>query len=84
LSQYWDSYRKRTLSRRRVLAGSSIAAAGVAGMALAGCGDDDDDDGGSGNNGGQNLTPVIPTQTTDQRVGGSSPSEGTKALFLNL
>ncbi|MBK7126042.1 MAG: ABC transporter substrate-binding protein [Dehalococcoidia bacterium] len=72
MSQYWDSYRKRTLSRRRVLAGSSIAAAGVAGMALAGCGDDDDDDGGSGNNGGQNLTPVIPTQTTEQPVKGGT------------
>ena len=72
MSQYWDSYWKRTLSRRRMLAGGSVAVAGVAGMALAGCGDDDDDD--DGGNGGNNsaLTPTGQTPTTEQAVKGGT------------
>lgn len=72
MSQYWDSYWKRTLSRRRMLAGSSVAVAGVAGMALAGCGDDDDE--GDGGNGGNNsaLTPTGQTTTTEQAVKGGT------------
>lgn len=75
MSQYWDSYRKRTLSRRRMLAGGSVAVAGVAGMALAGCGDDDDDDAGS--NGNSNLTPISPTQNTAEQ-----PVKGGTFRFL--
>jgi peptide/nickel transport system substrate-binding protein len=81
MSQYWDSYWKRTLSRRRVLAGGSVAVAGVAGMALAGCGDDDDDDGNSGDDGGNNsaLTPTGQTATTAQAVKG-----GTLRTLTNI
>jgi len=76
MSQYWDSYWKRTLSRRRMLAGGSVAVAGVAGMALAGCGDDDDDDNGS-SNGNSNLTPISPTQNTSEQ-----PVKGGTFRFL--
>src|SRR5262245_39561693 len=42
---YWG-LRART-NRRRVLRAGALGSAGVAGFALAGCGDDDDDNGGS-------------------------------------
>lgn len=71
LTQYWDSYWKRTLSRRRVLAGSSVALAGVAGMALAGCGDDDDDGGDDGGNNSA-LTPTSNTPSAEKPVAGGT------------
>ncbi len=40
---YWQRLRRRPVSRRSFLVGSSVAAAGSAAI-LAGCGDDDDDD----------------------------------------
>lgn len=73
MSQYWDSYWKRTLSRRRVLAGGSTAAVGVASLALAGCGDDDDDTGGNtpaGNNSA--LTPTAATPVAAAPVKGGT------------
>lgn len=80
MSQYWDSYWKRTLSRRKVLAGSSTAAVGLTGLALAGCGDDDDDTGGSTGNNNNNLTPIAPTQdTTEKPVRG-----GTLRVLANI
>jgi ABC-type transport system substrate-binding protein len=39
---YWDGWLQRRARRRRVLAGGSAAAVGMAGLALVGCGDDDD------------------------------------------
>lgn len=76
MSNYWDSYwTKRTLSRRRVLAGGTITAAGVAGMALAGCGDDDDDDDGGSSTpggGGTSLTPTAATPSAAQAVKGGT------------
>jgi peptide/nickel transport system substrate-binding protein len=48
MSNYWDRWWDQRASRRRLLAGGSVAAAGVAGLALVGCGDDDDDDSGGG------------------------------------
>jgi peptide/nickel transport system substrate-binding protein len=43
-STYW----KRYWSRRRILSGAGLGAAGAASLALVGCGDDDDDGGSSG------------------------------------
>ena len=48
MSNYWDRWWDQRASRRRMLAGGGVAAAGVAGLALVGCGDDDDDDSGGG------------------------------------
>ena len=45
MADYWDRWWTQRSSRRRVLAGGGVAAAGVAGLALVGCGDDDDDSG---------------------------------------
>ncbi len=44
MADYWDRWWDRRTNRRRLLAGGSLTAAGVAGLALVGCGDDDDDD----------------------------------------
>jgi peptide/nickel transport system substrate-binding protein len=43
-SDYWARQWAKRSSRRRFLGGASAASAGVAGLALVGCGDDDDDD----------------------------------------
>lgn len=73
LSQYWDSYWKRTFSRRRVLAGGSAAAVGIAGLTLAGCGDDDDDGGSpTSTNNNSALTPTAGTPTTGNPVKGGT------------
>ena len=81
MSQYWDSYWKRTLSRRRVLAGGSVATVGLASMALAGCGDDDDDGGDSNGTGNNNdaLTPTAATPSAEQAVKG-----GTLRVLTNV
>lgn len=78
MSQYWDGYWKRTLSRRRVLAGGSTAALGVASLALAGCGDDDDDGGSSGGNNSA-LTPTSNTPSAEKPVKG-----GTLRVLTNV
>lgn len=73
MSQYWDSYWKRTLSRRRVLAGGSVATVGLASMALAGCGDDDDSSDNKGGNGDTNaLTPTAATPSAAKPVQGGT------------
>jgi peptide/nickel transport system substrate-binding protein len=62
---YWDRLRRKQLSRRRVLATATVAGAGLAGLAIVGCGDDDDDDddggGGDGGDGGgeQDDRPLV-------------------------
>jgi peptide/nickel transport system substrate-binding protein len=43
MADYWDRWWTQRSSRRRILAGSGVTAAGVAGLALVGCGDDDDE-----------------------------------------
>lgn len=63
MSKYWGNYWQRRMSRRGVVSGGAALATGLAGMAIAGCGDDDDDDNGDGGNGDNSqLTPVAPTQ----------------------
>lgn len=42
-SNYWSRVARKPASRRRFLAGSTSAVAGLASMSLAGCGGDDDD-----------------------------------------
>jgi peptide/nickel transport system substrate-binding protein len=44
MTDYWDRWWQQRHSRRRLIAGGGVTAAGVAGLALVGCGDDDDDD----------------------------------------
>ena len=41
-TDYWERYWLERRSRRRFLGGAVVTGAGVAGLALAGCGDDDD------------------------------------------
>ena len=70
-STYWERWSERNRSRRSLLAGSSVAAAGVAGLALVGCGGGDSSKSSAtpGANQG-NLTPIAPTQTTEKPVAG--------------
>ena len=42
---YWSRLTDQRMSRRGILRGAGVGAAGLAGAALIGCGDDDDDDG---------------------------------------
>ena len=79
MSQYWDSYQKRKLSRRRVLAGGSMATVGLASMALAGCGDDDDEENGGGNGNNNALTPTSGTPSAEKPVQG-----GTLRVLTNV
>lgn len=43
---YWERLNTRRSTRRRFVGVTSAGVAGLAGLALVGCGDDDDDDGG--------------------------------------
>ena len=45
MSNYWETLRRRQISRRTMLGASAKAGVGAAGLALVGCGDDDDDAG---------------------------------------
>lgn len=60
---YWERARALRTSRRRFMGSGAAATAGLAGLALVGCGDDDDDD-----NGGTQPT-AAPSSST-----GSSPT----------
>jgi peptide/nickel transport system substrate-binding protein len=87
MSNYWNRWWDQRASRRRLLAGSGVAAAGVAGLALVGCGDDDDDDddttstatGTSTSGGTATATGTASTPTAAQPVKGGTiryPLEG--------
>ncbi|MGE5595018.1 MAG: ABC transporter substrate-binding protein [Hyphomicrobiales bacterium] len=62
-TSYWDRYWQRRMGRRRVLGGVAAGSAGLAGLALVGCGDDDDDDDSTGG--------------TSTEVGGVRPGTAT-------
>ena len=74
-SNYWTRTFGRRVSRRSMLRGAGVGAAGLAGAALIGCGDDDDDDdgGGGGGGGGGGAT----TATTDE----NAPKKGGKFII---
>lgn len=65
-SNYWERWRRRRYSRRRVLYGTGLAGAGIASVALVGCGDDEEAPAGTTPAGGG--TPA----------GGASPSPGAE------
>jgi peptide/nickel transport system substrate-binding protein len=58
------------LSRRRLLGGGTAAAAGLAGLALVGCGDDDNGSNGNGTPGGSSASPTTKPAETP-KAGGS-------------
>ncbi|HMS60060.1 MAG TPA: ABC transporter substrate-binding protein [Tepidiformaceae bacterium] len=68
MSNYWD----RQLRRRSLLKGAGIATAGVATMALAGCGGGDDDDAG-GNGGLAGLAPTATPEAAKDPFAGATP-----------
>ncbi len=63
----------RRISRRGALKGAGVAAAGLAGAALVGCGDDDDDDDddGGGGGGGGTTTPPDEPKTGGELIWGT-------------
>jgi peptide/nickel transport system substrate-binding protein len=67
MADYWDRWWTQRASRRRLIAGSGAAAAGVAGLALVGCGDDDDDD----------EEPTAATSTSTSTGTGTAAATGT-------
>lgn len=71
-SPYWDRWMRERSSRRRLLAGTGLAAFGAGSLALVGCGDDDDDDDDDGN--GQ--TPGAGTATVPGGNGDETPVRG--------
>lgn len=69
---YWDRWHRRRLSRRALLGSGAAASAGLAGLALVGCGDDDDDDG----------TPsgASPTSAGSPAAGASPSPQGSPTV----
>lgn len=65
-TNYWTRLQSQRLNRRRILGGAAAAGAGVAGLALVGCGDDD--------NGGGTATT-----TTTATSGAGSPAASPAA-----
>ena len=77
-NNYWSRRGvARRLSRRRMLRGAAVGAAGIAGAVLIGCGDnedatstpDDPDGGGNGGGGSTTTATAAPTDTSPQRGG---------------
>jgi peptide/nickel transport system substrate-binding protein len=72
MADYWDRWWRQRASRRRLIGGTGVAAAGIAGLALVGCGDDDDDDD------GPTSTATSATSTgTAATTTGTATSTGT-------
>jgi peptide/nickel transport system substrate-binding protein len=79
-SEYWDRWWRQRHSRRRLLATGGVATAGLAGLALVGCGDDDDD-GGDGTSTATATSTGTGTSTgtataTATATGTSAPVDG--------
>ncbi|GAB4333927.1 MAG: hypothetical protein Kow0010_20690 [Dehalococcoidia bacterium] len=64
-TSYWESWWRKRQSRRRVLQGTAVGAAGASAFALVGCGDDDDDTGDGG---------TAPTATPTSASTGATPT----------
>lgn len=76
---YWNRWWRERSSRRRFLAAGGVAATGVAGIALVGCGDDDDDDKTTADDKSSQLTPVSSTPDPNKPVAG-----GTLRVLANI
>lgn len=63
-SDYWQNFHTRRASRRRVLAASGAATAGLAALAIVGCGDDS-----PANGGGTGASPATTTVAQPKRGG---------------
>lgn len=70
---YWQRLRHSNYSRRSVLRGSGATAAGMAGLALVGCGNDDDDGNGNGNGNGS-PQPTATSANGNGNGNGASPT----------
>ncbi len=68
----WEIFKGR-LTRRRLLAGATAATAGLASVALVGCGDDDDDD----SNGGTTPGATSTAENGNGQSGGEPKKGGT-------
>lgn len=78
-SNYWT---RRRLSRRSMLRGASIGAAGLGGAILIGCGDSDgDDDDGNGDGGGGGGTATAEATSTSTETGAMAPQRGGKLVL---
>ncbi|MGD9933707.1 MAG: ABC transporter substrate-binding protein [Dehalococcoidia bacterium] len=73
MAEYWDRWWTHRASRRRILATGGVTAAGVAGLALVGCGDDDDDTGG-----GTTATGTAATGTAATGTGTATAAKPVK------
>ncbi len=73
-SSYWERMSTRRASRRTVLRASAVAGAGLAGMALLGCGDDDDSPAAPTQAPGATMTPTASPEDDPRRGGTYSQS----------
>ncbi|MEZ4481330.1 MAG: ABC transporter substrate-binding protein [Dehalococcoidia bacterium] len=71
-SDYWQRWNTLRASRRRFVGGGLATGAGVAGLALVGCGDDDDDTGGTTATG----TAATGTAATSTGTTAAQPKKG--------
>jgi peptide/nickel transport system substrate-binding protein len=74
---YWTRTYKNRLSRRRLLGGAAAGTAGLAGLALVGCGDDDDKSSGGGATAGAGTkAPASPSAS----AAAAKPKTGGKLV----
>ena len=74
-SDYWEQFQSRNVARRRVLAGGALGGAGLASLALVGCGGDDDDGG---------TSPTVQASGTTASTGTTTavtPKKGGKVVY---